>query len=379
MAKKRAHGEGTLGKRKDGRWEGRITLGYTEKGTPARKTVYGRTQAEVKKKLDSLKQQIELGTYSDRILNVETYLNSFLLEKAKDVAASTFEQYEICIRRCIVPRIGRVRLDKLTPLQVQKLLSDIREASGTARATKCRSLLFSAYKQAVRLQLVTRNPVEAVDPIPEKRREMVLWEASEAARFLNVARTHRLYAFFYLPIAAGLRRGELLGLRWSDIEGNQIHIRQAYVKVRGILLLSTPKNRNAFRSVAISPDVVEVLFYHRQVQEAEHLRLGEFKPTSGLVFTSEVGAPLNPDNMKRLRDALMNKADVRRVTLHHLRHLHASVAIRGGMDAKMLADRLGHSRASFTLDRYTHLFESQRAQNPVSITTWLNAEHDEVG
>lgn len=88
---------------------------------------------------------------------------------------------------------------------------------------------------------MTRNPVEAVDPIPEKPCEMTLWEAEEAARFLNVARTHRLYAFFYLPIALGLRRGGLLGLRWKDIEGNVIHVRQSYVKVRGKLMLSTPK------------------------------------------------------------------------------------------------------------------------------------------
>lgn len=378
MAKKRAHGEGTIGKRKDGRWEARVSIGYTDKGTPKRHTVYGRTQAEVKKKLDLLRQQVDSGTYSDAKLTIATFLERFLSEKARDVKPSTLEQYEICTRRCILPRIGRVRLDKLTPMQVQKLLVDIRDASGTARATKCRSLLFSACKQAVRLQLVTRNPVEAVDPIPEKPREMVLWEAEEAARFLNVARAHRLYAFFYLPIAAGLRRGELLGLRWKDIEGSLIHVRQSYVKVRGKLMLSTPKNRNAFRSIAISPDVLEVLFYHRQIQEAEHSRLGEYRPTDDLVFTSEVGTPLNPDNLKRLRDALMNKADVPRVTLHHLRHLHASVTIRGGMDAKMLANRLGHSRASFTLDRYTHLFESQRAQNPVSITTWLAPEQDKL-
>lgn len=172
-------------------------------------------------------------------------------------------------------------------------------------------------------------------------------------------------------MATGLRRGELLGLRWQDVESSTIQVRQAYVKVGGKLILSTPKNQNAFRSVALSSDVLEVLFHHRQRQEAERLNLGNLWPGSDLVFTSEVGTPLKPDNLKRVRNALMDKAGVARVTLHNLRHLHASVAIEGGMDAKMLAERLGHSRASFTLDRYTHLFESQRARSAVSLTDWL--------
>ncbi len=229
MARKRAHGEGTIGKRKDGRWEGRVSVGYTEKGTPKRHVVYGRTQAEAKRKLDLLKQQLESGTRTDTKLTVATLLEQYLVEKARDVKPSTLEQYEICVRRCIVPRIGKVRLDKPTPVQVHTLIGEIRDASGTARAAKCRTVLFSAYRQAIRLQLVTRNPVEVVDPVPEKRKEIVLWEAEEASRFLAVAREHRLYAFFYVTLATGLRRGELLGLRWRDIESGTIHVRQSYV------------------------------------------------------------------------------------------------------------------------------------------------------
>jgi integrase len=376
VAKRRAHGEGTISKRKDGRWEGRVSDGYTDKGTPKRPTVYGRTQAEVKQKLDLLKQRLQSGTYTASRLTVAVFLESYLVEKARDVKPSTLEQYEICVHRCIVPHIGGLRLDKLTPVQVQTFLGTIRDAFGVARAIKCRSVLFSAYKQAVRLQVVVSNPVEAVDRIPHKRREVTLWEAEEAAQFLTVAQEHRLYAFFYVTLATGLRRGELLGLRWQDIEASTIHVKQAYVKVRGKLVLSTPKNRNAFRSVAISPDVLEVLLLHRQQQEKERLSLGAYWPENDLVFTSEVGTPLNPDNLKRVRNALMDRAGVPRATLHNLRHLHASVAIESGMDAKMLAERLGHARASFTLDRYTHLFEAQRAKSAVSLPNWLKPPQD---
>jgi integrase len=378
MARKRAHGEGTISKRKDGRWEAKVSVGYKLNGTPNRPTVYGRTQAEVREKLEAIKRQLATGSYTDGKLTLAVYLERWLSEKARTIKPSTLEQYQTCINRCIVPRAGGIKLDKLTPIQVQTLVNEIQDTSGAARAAKCRTVLFSAYKQAIRWQLVTRNPVEATDPVKEPHRETPLWEAEEASRFLNVARTHRLYAFFYLTLATGLRRGELLGLRWVDIEGSLLHVKQSYVKVGGKLILSTPKTRKGFRTVALSPDVFEVLLLHRQRQEAERELLGDAWAHPELVFTSEVGTPLNPDNLKRVRNKLMDIAHVPRVRLHDLRHLHASVAIHSGMDAKVLADRLGHSRASFTLDRYTHLFESQRARSAVDLTMWLVSDRGET-
>ncbi len=374
---KRANGEGALNQRPDGTWEAKISLGHDGNGKRKRKTVYGRTQSEVFKKVETLKQQVANGTYTDVRLTLAVYLERWLGEKARAVKPSTLEQYQMCVNRCINPRVGSIKLDKLTPLQVQGLISEIQDASGTARAAKCRTILYSAYKQAIRWQLVTRNPVEATDPVREQPREMTLWEPRQAARFLDTAREHRLYAFFYLGMATGLRRGELLGLRWRDIEGSMIQVRQTFVKVGGKLILSTPKTRKGYRTVALSPDVLEVLLLHRQRQEAEQAALGVYWPETDLVFTSEVGTLLNPDNLKRVRNNLMDKAQVPRVRLHDLRHLHASVAIKGGMDAKVLADRLGHSRASFTLDRYTHLFESQKAKSAVSLTGWLSSERGE--
>lgn len=374
MAKKRANGEGTITKLADGTWVGKISLGYKPDGKRNRPAVYGRTQAEVRKKLEELKRQAASGTYTDTKLTIEEYLERWLSEKQRDVKPSTLEQYQICVKRCIVPRVGNVRLDKLVPMQVQTLIGEIREASGNARAAKCRTILFGAYKQAIRWQLVTRNPVEATDPVKEQPRTMTLWEAPDAARFLDTAREHRLYALFYLGMATGLRRGELLGLRWIDIEGNLLHVRQTYVKVGGKLTLSTPKTLKGLRTVALSPDVLEVLLLHRQRQEAERSILGDTWAHPELVFTSEIGTLLDPDNLNRVRHALMNKAQVQRARLHDLRHLHASVVIESGMDAKMLADRLGHARASFTLDRYTHLFESQRAKSAVDITGWLSPQ-----
>jgi integrase len=387
---RRGRGEGSVFEQPNGTWRGKVTTGYDEQGKQRFKWVSGKTQAEALAKLAEIKQRLANGTYSDTKLTLKTYLERWLEEKEHTLKPSTLEQYSSCIHRSIVPHVGKVKLDKLTPMQVQTLINGIRDVSGAARAAKCRTVLYSAYKQAIRWQLVTRNPVEATEPVKEPHRETPLWEPEEAARFLDVAREHRMHTLFYLSMATGLRRGELLGLRWVDIEGNLLHVKQTLVKVGSRLVLSTPKTRKGFRTVALSPDVLELLFLHRQRQEAERVALGAEWPETLtvtvqkgdklenaelpniFVFTSEVGTLPNPDNLKRVRDHLMKKAGVPLVRLHDLRHLHASVAIHSGMDAKVLADRLGHSRASFTLDRYTHLFESQRAKSAVDLTGWLN-------
>lgn len=386
---KRGNGEGSVFELPNGTWRGKVTVGYTKDGKQRFRWVSGKTQAEALAKVAEIKQRLATGAYLDTKLSVGDYLGAWLKEKARTLKASTLEQYRSCVGHAIVPRVGKVKLDKLTPMQVQALVNEIQDASGAARAAKCRMVLFSAYKQAVRWGLVIRNPVEATVPVREPGRDMALWEPEQAAQFIDVAKPHRLFALFYLSMATGLRRGELLGLRWSDIEGDLLHVRQALVKVGDKLVLSTPKTRKGFRTVALSPDVLEVLAHHHERQAAERAALGEAWPETLtvavqrggaleqaelpnlFVFTSMVGTLPSPDNLTRLRKQLMKAANVPDVRLHDLRHLHASVAIQNGMDPKVLADRLGHSRASFTLDRYTHLFESQRAKSAVSLLDFL--------
>lgn len=173
-------------------------------------------------------------------------------------------------------------------------------------------------------------------------------------------------------MSTGLRRGELLGLRWRDIDGHRLRVQQTIVKTKdGRLLFKGAKTAKGHRIIAIPPDVVAVLEDHHRRQEAERQYLADVWPATGLVFVSEVGTAINPDNLKRLKDALMDKAGVPRATLHSLRHLHASICIKSGMNPKEVADRLGHSRASFTLDRYTQDFEAQRVSNAVSLLDFL--------
>lgn len=371
MVGKRAHGEGTISKRPDGTWEGKVSLGYDAEGKRKRKTVYGKTRQEVKGKLDELKRQIEGGTFSAAKLTVKGYLEQWLTEKVREVKPQTAEDYRYQLEKYVIPIIGGLELGKLTPLKVQAMCGELADRISPQRANKCRRVLSGALSQAVCWQLIPRNPCDAVKPLKVAQTEMKLWEPKEAARFLDSARPHRLLAFFYLAMSTGMRRGELLGLRWEDVGESYLVVRQAVIEQRGRIMITTPKTEKGARRIALSPDVGEVMNQHRDRQEAERQLLGTAWPDTGLVFVSEVGTLLHPRNFTRTWHTLQTNAGVRRVKLHDLRHLHASMAIRSGVDPKVLADRLGHAKASFTLDVYTHLFEEQRANSAVSLLDFL--------
>jgi integrase len=356
------------------RWQAQVVIPQ-ELGESKRRTLYGKTYAEVKEKLDALQRQVADGTVANTAETVAQYLERWLKETEGQVKARTAFDYRFSVEKYITPRIGSTRLEKLTPMKVQAMMTDIANTVSADRANKCRRVLFGALKQAVRWQLIPRNPVEAVDPMKHERAEMQLWTPAEAARFLDTAHAHRLYPLFYLAMSTGLRSCELLGLRWQDVQAHMLHIRQTVVKVGNRLVIETPKTKKGRRLVAVSPDVIDVLEQHRQRQQAEQEHLGTAwgggELDHDLVFTSEVGTVLNPDNLRRLRNRLMDEAGVPRVKLHDLRHLHTSVCIKSGMNPKEVADRLGHSRPSFTLDVYTHLFEEQRANSAVSLLDFL--------
>lgn len=379
MAKKRANGEGSITRRKDGIWQGSISLGYDDKGKRKRKTRYGRTQAEVRIKLDALKQQFASGTLSDTKLKLKDFFVQWLAEQERRVKPGTASYYDYYTRRYINPHLGGVRLDKITPLQIQAMMGALADTSGVNTANKCRGVLSTALKQAVRWQLIPRNPVEAVSKFKEKKREMSIWTTAEAMHFLKVSAGHRHFAAFYVAMATGLRCGELLGLHWSDIKGNVLHIRHNLVHIRAkdgqkgqLLIQDTPKTPSGVRRVVISSDVLDVLKGHRQRQESERAFLGEAWQESGLVFVSEVGTPLYPRNFTRVWYGLLDKAGVTKVRLHDLRDLHVSLLVKHGLDPRTIADRIGHSDPAFTLRQYSHAFEEQRQAAAVGLMDLLS-------
>lgn len=368
---RRGRGEGSVFEQANGTWRGKVTTGYTEDGKQRFRWVSGKTQAEALAKIGEIKQRLSNGTYSDTKLSVKSYLERWLDEKGRHVKPSTVDTYMRLIEKHIAPKLGRKGLDKLTPLDVQSLMGELADSTGVRTANAARTLLFSAYKQAIRWQLTARNPVEATDPLRAAHKDMNLWTGAQAAHFLDTARPHRLFATFYLVMATGLRRGELLGLRWADVSERELYIRQQLTYRDGEFIYSSPKTAQGTRRIAITPDVHDVLETHRKAQEEQRVRLGGLWPDTGLVFVSEAGTPIHPRNFERTWGQLKKAANMPPARLHDLRHLHVSLLVKQGVDPQAIADRVGHTDASFTLRRYSHMFEEHRQRTAISLDVLL--------
>lgn len=371
MAKRRAHGEGSIFQMANGKWRADVSLGYDANGKRKRKPVYGRTQKEVRQKLDDLKQQLAQGMLSDKKLTVKEYLERWLTEKARQVKPRTAELYREQAERYIIPHIGRTQLSKLTPMQVQQMTGTLADRVGIPTANKTRKLLYGALKQAVRWQLVPRNVCEAVDPLKESAVELSLWTPAEAVQFLHTVRGHRLYAAFHLLMATGLRRGEVLGLRWGDLKGDRLHVRRSYTIIGGKPAWSTPKTQRGVRFVVLPADALSALEQHRKQQSAERMFLGDAWLDGDFIFTVEDGRPISPNTFHHLWLRLQRQAEVPRVRLHDLRHLHVSLLVKQGFDPRAIADRVGHTDPAFTMRRYAHMFEEQRQAAAMNLSDLL--------
>lgn len=393
---KAANGRGSIFsreiERKDGttylRWEGHISLGQDGNGKRKRKIVYGTSQAEVVQKLERLKRRVMTGTYSDDGRTVKEYLEEWLKHKELETKPRTHEIYTYFALEKISPIVGGVKLVKLNPSHIRNMMQELAVKVSPYCANKSRAILSRAMNQALQDGLIHRNPCDATKPLKIAPRKDVSWSNDETMLFLSTIRTHRLYAAFYLALSTGMRHGEILGLRWSDIDGDTLYIQQALVKVKGSYVISTPKTEQSIRRVTLDPETVATLEEHRlkQASEARELK-DQWHPDKhlGLVFTSEVGTPMNPRNFDhtwyRLQAATQKayialgqtedekKARARQIEevkvfphlrFHDLRHMHVSLLNKAGVDARTIADRIGHTDAAFTIKRYAHVFEEQR-------------------
>jgi integrase len=377
--KKAASGQGSIFsreiERKDGttyiRWEGHISLGKDGNGKRKRVIVYGKSQAEVQAKLEAVKQRASSGLLADTKYTVKSFFERWLNEKSRQIKLRTLAAYRYDIDTHIVPNLGSMKLEKVTPLQLQTMLSSIADENGTDRANKVRTVLFQGFRQAVKWLLLPRNPVEATERFKHVKQEMKLWTPQEAAKFLDAARSHRLYALFYLAISSGLRVGELLALEWSDLQGDTLNVQRSIGWVEGQLVISTPKTERGKRKVKLDKVTLGVLEEHRKQQEAERMKAGENYHAQGILFAKRDGTYTKPRKLSQHWYELQTLSGVPHIRFHDLRHLNVSLRRKLGQDAKLIADQVGHADPSFTIRQYTHLFEDDLENAAVNLADWL--------
>jgi integrase len=274
----------------------------------------------------------------------------------------TVYDYTRIIRTPIVPTLGAIQVQKLTPDALQAFYSE-RLAAGCGPRTveMCHQRLSTALKQAVRLGLVSRNVCDLVTPPRVASREMATWDGDQARRFLAVAGQSAYGPIGIVALATGLRRGELLGLRWRDVdvERRTLSIRQTVGLVGTTILAGQPKTRSGRRTIPVPADVIEALREHRRRQNERRLALGPIWQDHDLVFAAANGNPINPDNLRRDYARLVALAGVPRIRIHGVRHTHATLALQQGANIKAVSQRLGHARTSITMDIYAHVLPEQ--------------------
>ena len=381
--KKRANGDGTLKSRiKNGKvvgWRGAITV-MTLNGNSKRLWFSGKTRDEVMEKRDKAKVDIAKGlNVIHEKFTVADLLQQWVEYKKRDTRANTSRDYRDVIRLYLAPRIGRIRLERLQTLDVERMVSGLM-ADGKSAAIAKRSLniLRMALRQAMRWDMIGRNVAENVKPPKVEVQQMLFWSPREVLTFLEIARGHALYPAFFLALFTGMRIGEFLGLRWQDVnlDTGEITVQQTLVvdrkdgaDSRGRLGFNAPKSKNGVRVIAINPDVVQVLRDHKAAQDAWRLEVGGSWVDMGLVFATRCGTPSNPRNFQRIYDNLLEQSTVslRRIRIHDFRHTAASLMILKGAGPKEVCDTLGHADVAFTMQRYVHLFAQQKRKFALSL------------
>jgi integrase len=328
-----------------------------------------RRRKDAERAFTSTLQSLDKNTYVDPTKQTLTdFVTTEWLPAIKaTVRHSTWDSYRRNLQNHVLPDLGEIRLAKLTPAQLNalygRLLENGHKAGGKGLSPKTvryiHTTVHRALRDAVRWGKLARNPAGLADP-PSPRAaqgpEMKAWTAAEARAFLRHVERDRLHACYFLALTTGMRRGELLGLRWSDVDldGARLSIRQTLVSVGYEMRFSQPKTDRSRRSLSLDPATVTALQGHRESQQAERHAWGPAWSDSGLVFSREDGTLLHPQLLTDAFDRHVKTSGLPRIRLHDLRHTYATLALDSGMKPWDLSDRLGHSSVAFTLNIYRH-------------------------
>ena len=363
MARKRGNSEGTIRRRKDGRWESRYTV-HSERG-PKQKSIYGKTRKEVSEKLTEVMAGRDKGLVFDaKGLKLGEFLERWLEDVVRSCASHrTYAAHRQQVRSHIAPALGRFRLKDLRKIHVDRLYRQKLD-SGLAPSTvrRVHAVLHAALEEAVRGDLIPRNPATHANKPKVRQEEIEPLTATQAQAFLDAAHGDRYEALYILCIMAGLRQGEALGLKWSDInlDGGTLRVNRQVQRVRGGggLQFSEPKNSSR-RTVGLPQRTIVALRNHRKRQFEEKLRAGPLYEDQDLVFATRLGTPVDAQNVvNRHFKPLLKRIGLPPVRFHDLRHSCLSLLAQRGEPIRDLQALAGHHSAAFTLQRYTHHYDA---------------------
>ncbi len=382
MAKRRANGEGSIRKRADGRWEGRYTVGYDpETGKQKFKNVLGKTQTEVKEKLKAaIEESKDLDISRADQFTLSEWLRYWLDNYGKVyLRPSSLTNYTGFLDNQIASdKIGSIKLNKLTTNDLQQFYNRMSESGRVQRkesqnkpkglsAKSVRNIhcfISQAMNRAIDEKLISENLASRCILPKKEQTEIEILPLTDLQKFFNEAKNSGVFELYYTELATGLRRGELLGLKWTDIDfnANSIYIQRQITRTDGEVKESPLKTKNAYRQIIVPPEVTEIL---KQKKDREN-------GFSEYVFSSPTGGPISPDSVLKMLHRVLKRAGLKKVRFHALRHTFATMALQNGVDVKTLSGLLGHYSAGFTLDTYGHITPAMKQDAAEKVGSFLS-------
>lgn len=378
MSKRRLNGEGSIRKRADGSYEVRISLGVDfSTGKTKRISKYAATEEEAVQLLHSMSfanatspnlfKETTLGEWLEMCL--EVYMKNTLKQ-------STYNSYRTYIEKHFKPALGEVLLTELSPRMLQLFYNYKIETEGLAPKTVVNINLFlhKALSFAVGEGYIRTNPAESLNLSRGQKPQIEILNRDEQAALIRGSYGHRYGVFVRLTLFTGLRLGELLGLRWEDVD-----IRNSMIKVQRTLgrlnkikqtagentteiVIGTPKSQNSLRTIPLIPNIMQELLGWKATQEQDRLNAGDLYEASGMIVTNPMGGYIEPRTFRDYYEQILTMSGLGHYTFHALRHTFATRAMEQGMDAKTLSMLLGHYSVSFTMDTYTHVQDKHKIE-----------------
>ncbi|HTU98197.1 MAG TPA: site-specific integrase, partial [Solirubrobacteraceae bacterium] len=367
------------------RWFVVLDLGFGDDGRRRQKWHGGfGTRREAEAARAQLVNEINNGAYvvPGRTTLAEWIRESWLPMTEPRIKPTTFHSYKRNLELHVIPMLGQKRLQQLTPPMLTglygRLAQDREDRKGLSAKTisYIHSTLHKVLSDAVDAGLLAKNvAASAKPPRPHRRatRGIQAWEPDELARFLDTVRGTRLEAIWRLSAMTGMRRGEILGVRWQDIDLDRarLSVRQALVAVGYEIVHSTPKSHSA-RVIDLDSETVAQLRAHRQRQNEERAEWGPDYEERDLVVAKENGEPIHPHTFSQSFERLLEKHGLRRIRLHDLRHTHATLALKAGVPVKVISERLGHESPAFTLKQYAHVIPGMQAEAAAQVAAMID-------
>ncbi len=371
---KRGNGEGSVCRRPDGRWQGSITIGRDDRGRLIRKYFYGKTRKETSEKLNRAIEELRDNRFINKSDNptVEQWCHEWLWSyKRNSVKQKTFDQYETILRTHIIPDLGDIRLADLKTMHIQRIINKMHDSGLSHRTIEVMKIVMhAALKQAQRNKLVSENVCENV-VLPRKQPKHIrVLNEDEQTKLIAALKDNYIGRGLLFALYTGMRRGEVLALKWSDYDKNEktISITKALSRVRTynkdgnktMLTVTTPKTDTSIRTVPLIDKAVELLAEHKRKQERYMELVGDYYTDNDLIFSSSRGDYLDPGNFNRKLNKTVKKIGIAQISPHALRHSFATRGLEAEVSLKAMQELLGHSSITVTGDIYTHILKEQK-------------------